>query len=137
MQGAAAVVELSPTVVRDIDPVDAVIERDQGVFRGGNALDNERYFELILDQLHGAPLQSLLKVAAGGADAAGADITLCDISLAPAVMRGVHGETKRGVAARHSAVHAILNESVTAANVELVKAQGVRRGLGGFLKAGL
>src|SRR3989440_2904835 len=137
MEGAAAVVELAATVVRYIDPLDAVIDRDHRVFRGGNALDDERYFELVLDQLYGAPLQSLLEVAAGGADAAGADITLCDITLAPTVMRGVNRQAECGVTARHCAVHAIVDEGVAAANVKLIQTQGVRRGLRGFLKAGL
>ena len=39
MHRTAAVIELPSAMVRHIDPVHAVIERDGGVFRGGDALD--------------------------------------------------------------------------------------------------
>src|ERR1700704_2335203 len=120
---AAAMVELATAVVRYVDPVHAVIERDGGVFRGGNAFEDQRYLELVLDQFHGAPLQPLLEVAAGGADAAGADVTLGDIALAPAVMRGVDGQAERGISARYRATDAVFDKGVAAANIELKNTQ--------------
>ena len=71
MHGAAAVVELAAAVIGDVDPLDAVIDRDLGVFRGGDALDHQRDLELVLDQLDGAPIQRLLEFAPR--DAAAAD----------------------------------------------------------------
>src|SRR5258708_18038140 len=97
MHRTAAMVELASTVVRHVDPIHAVIERDQRIFRGRNALDDQRDLVLVLDQFHGAPFQSLLEIASGGAGAAGADIALGDVALPPAVMRGVDGETQRGI----------------------------------------
>ena len=96
-------VELASTMVRHVDPIHAVIERDVRIFRGRNALDDQRDLVLVLDQFDGAPFQPLLEVAAAGADAAGADIALGDIAFAPAVMRGVNREAERGVSARNGA----------------------------------
>ncbi len=73
MHGAAAVIELASAVVRNINPVDAVIDRDRRILRGRDALDHQRDFEFVFYQLYGAPLQPLLEIAAGSADAALAD----------------------------------------------------------------
>jgi len=99
MHRAAAMVELASTVVRHVDPIHAVIERDVRIFRGRNALDDQRDLVPVLDQFDGAPFQPLLEVAPGGAGAAGADIALGDVALAAAVMRGVDGETEGGISA--------------------------------------
>src|SRR6185312_4622584 len=97
MHAATAVVELAAAMVGDVDPFDAVIERDLGVFGGGDTLDDLRDLELVLDQLDGAPAQRLLEVPAAGAGAALAHIALGDIAFAPAVMGGVDGEAEGGV----------------------------------------
>ena len=89
-------VELAAAVVGHVDPVDAVIERDRRILRGRDPLDDQRYLELVLDQLHRAPFQPLLEVAAGGAERL-SRTTLGDIALAPAVMRGVDGQAERGI----------------------------------------
>src|SRR5947209_4340680 len=102
-------VELAAAMVGHVDPVDAVVERDGGILRGGDALDHQRYLELVLDQLDGAPVQPLLEVAAGRADTAGADIALGDIALAPAVMRGVDRQAEGAVSACDGAADAILD----------------------------
>ena len=54
--------------------------------------------ELVLDQLHRAPFQPLLEIAAGGAQPALADVALGDVAFAPAVMRGVDGQAEGGIA---------------------------------------
>src|SRR5258708_397976 len=129
-------VELASAVVGHIDPLDAVIERDGSVFRGRDPLDDQRYLVLVLDQLDGAPFQPLLEVAAGGADTAGAHITLGDIALAPAVMRGVDRQAKRAIAICDRAADAVFDIAVAAADIELIDAQTPGRGLGGPLQAG-
>src|SRR3978361_1896246 len=86
-----------PCVDTDVQSTPRSGESGSGVLGGGDALDHERYLELVLDQLDGAPVQPLLEVAAGGADAAGADIALGDIALASAVIRGVHRQADRAV----------------------------------------
>src|SRR5262249_53339436 len=98
MHGAAAVVELPPAMVGNVDPVDAVIERDLRIFSGRDTLEHQRYFELVLDQLDRTPVEPLLEIAAGGTDAAVADIAFCDVAFAAAVMRGVDGQAERGIA---------------------------------------
>jgi hypothetical protein len=57
-------VELAAAMVGDVDPFDAVIERDLGVLGGGDALDDQRDLVFVLDQLDRAPAQRLLVIAA-------------------------------------------------------------------------
>ena len=128
-------VELASAVVGNIDPFDAVIERDGCILGGGDALDDQRDLVLVLDQFHGAPLQPFLEVAAGGAHAACADVALGYVAFAPAVMGGVDRQAERGISVRDGTADAILYEGVAAAHIELKHAQRVRRGLGDFLKA--
>src|SRR5436309_651394 len=49
VHGAAAVIELAAAVIGDVDPLDPVLERDQRIFGGGNALEDQRYLVLVLD----------------------------------------------------------------------------------------
>ena len=92
---------------------------------------------LVLDQLHGAPFQSLLEVAAGGADTAFADVSLGDIAFAPAVMCGVDGQAERGIAIINRAADDVFDKGVVAADIELIDAERIGRGLGGRLKSRL
>src|SRR5476649_1636031 len=55
---AAAAVELTPGMVRDADPFDAVIDGDGGVLGRRDALDHQRNVEFVLDQPHRAPAES-------------------------------------------------------------------------------
>ena len=52
-------------------------------------------------------------------------------------MRGVDGQAERGVAVGDRAADAILDKGVVAADIELIDAQRIGRGLGGFLQARL
>ena len=54
---AAAMIELAAAMVGDVDPFDAVIDRDPGVLGGGDALDRQRNLELLLDALDRAPVE--------------------------------------------------------------------------------
>ena len=137
LHGAAAMVELTSAVIRHIDPLHPVVERDGRVLRGRNPLDDKRDLELVLDQFHGAPFQPLLEIAAGGADPTGPDVTLGDIALAPAVMRGIDSQTERRISARDRAPDTIFDEFIAAANIELKQTQGVGRCLRDALEAGL
>src|SRR5581483_1597035 len=89
MHRAAAVIELTAAVVGDVDPFDAVIERDQRVLGSRDTLDDQRDLELVLDQLDRAPAQSLLEIATGRASPAFADVALGDVAFASAVVGGV------------------------------------------------
>ena len=137
MHGAPTVIELASAVIGDIDPLDPVIERDRCVLRGGDALDDEWYLVLVLDQFHGSPLQPLLEVAAGGAQAAGADIALGDVALAPAVMGGINGEAEGGIVVGNRAADAVLDKRVIAADIELKDAQRVGGRFSDLLEARL
>src|SRR5437867_4018466 len=128
-------VELAAAVVGHIDPVYSMIERDGRVFRRRDTLDHQRNFVPVLDQLHRAPVQSLLEVAAGGPDAAFADIPLGDIALAPAVMRRIDGQAERGIAIVDGSADDVFDKGVIASDIELVNAQGIGRSLGGRLKS--
>src|SRR6478736_8852204 len=126
-------VELAAAMVRHIDPVHAMIDRDGGVFRSRNTFDHQRNFVLVLDQLHGAPIQPLLEVTAGGPDAAFADIPLGDIALATAVMCGVDGQTEGSIAIVDRAADSVFDKSVVTTDIELVDTQRI----GGCLGSGL
>src|SRR4030081_3192990 len=84
----AAVIQLPAAVVGDVDPFDAVIERDLDVFRGRDALDGERNVEAFLEALARAPVERGLELAARRPPAPGHDMALGDVALAPAVDRG-------------------------------------------------
>ena len=91
-------VELPPAVVRHIDPVGAVIDRDAGVLGGGDALERQRNAEIPFDPVDVAPVElGLVDAGVAGADAA-AQVALCYVALAPAVAVGVDGQAKRVVA---------------------------------------
>src|SRR5580692_3169204 len=94
---AAAVIELPPAVIGDVDEVDAVIETEFCVLRGGDALDGERDLVLRLDALDGLPIERRLEFAARSTPPPAGDMTLGDVALAPAVMGGVDGETEHAV----------------------------------------
>src|ERR1019366_7500620 len=49
LHGTTAMVELAATMVRHVDPIDAMLDRNPGVFGGGDALEGERDLEAILD----------------------------------------------------------------------------------------
>jgi len=102
MHRAAAVIELASAVIGHVDPLDPVIERDRGIFRRRDSLDDQRDFILVLDQFYRAPFQPFLEVAAGGAEPAFANVTLGDIAFTPAVMRGVDGQAERGISVLRS-----------------------------------
>src|SRR4029077_14017285 len=112
---AAAVIELPAAVIGDEDEVDAVIEAELGILRGGEALDGERNLEFRFDALDGAPVERLLEFAARGAAPATGDVALGDVALAPAVMRGVDGETEHAVFAGDGARHIVVDPGGVAA----------------------
>src|SRR5438128_1397960 len=70
---AEPVIELAAAVVRDIDPVDAVLDRSYGVLARGDALERQRNLEVLLDARNRAPVERRLELAAGNAAAARGD----------------------------------------------------------------
>jgi hypothetical protein len=128
------VVELAAAVVRDIDPIDAVLDRDLGILGGGDALERKRNLELVLEPFDGSPIERRLKVAARRTSPAGRDVALGNIALAPAVDRGVDGEAERAIAVVNRARDEIVDEGVVTAHVELEDAQRVGRGFRGFFQ---
>src|SRR3979409_810866 len=76
VHGAAAVVELPAAMVGDVDPRDAVVERDLDVLRGRDALDGERDVEALLETLDRAPVERGLELAARRPPAPGPDMAL-------------------------------------------------------------
>src|SRR6266702_7175702 len=119
MHGAAAVIEPAAAMVRDVDPLDAVIDGDLRVLGGGNALEDQRNLELVLDHLDGPPLQALLVVAAGGAQAALANEALGDVALTTAVMGGVDRQAEGGIIVLLGPADDIGDEGIVAADIEL------------------
>jgi hypothetical protein len=134
---AAAVIELAAAVIGDVDNLHAVIERDLGVLRRGDALERERDLEILLDALDGAPVERHLDSRPVDAAPAGGDVALGEIALAAAVMGGVDGEAERGVAVRDRALDMIVDPGFVAAHIELEDAQRIGRRLGDVFEAGI
>ncbi len=90
--------------------LDAVIERDLGVFRGADAAQAEILITHSFFPCSRRVRQSRrhLEVHAPGraAASAGGDVALGEIALATAVMGGVDGETERRIAAFDRALDA-------------------------------
>ena len=57
-------IELAAAVVGDVNPLDAMVERDGGILGGGDALDRERDLETRLDAFDRAPVERRLEGAA-------------------------------------------------------------------------
>jgi len=66
VEGTAAVVELAPAVVGDVDALHAVLARDQGVLGGGNALQDQRNVVRVLEALDVIPGERGLEVVPRG-----------------------------------------------------------------------
>src|SRR5262249_20797787 len=123
---ATAMIELTPSVVGDVDPLDPVIECDGGILRGGNSLDGEGNIEFLLDALDGGPAERGLKPGARPPPAAGGDKALGDIALAAAVVRDIDGEAEAGIAVRNRALDVVVDPGGIAAHVELKEPARVR-----------
>jgi len=107
-------VELASAVVGHVDPLHPVVDGDHRILRGADALDHQRDLVLVLDAFDAAPVQRHLEFTAADVAAVGADVTLRKIAFAPAVMRGVHRETKRGIAAADGPLDAVVDEGIVA-----------------------
>src|SRR5262249_56959467 len=88
---AETVIELAAAVVRNVDPLDAVLDRALRVLARGDALERQWNVELLLHALDHAPVERRLELAAGDAAAPGSDEALGAIALAPAADRGIDG----------------------------------------------
>src|SRR5262249_46887629 len=55
---ADALIELPPAMVRHVDAVGPAFERDLGVLSGADALQHDRYVEVLLDPLDVAPVEA-------------------------------------------------------------------------------
>jgi hypothetical protein len=71
---------------------------------------------------------------AGSAPPAGGDEALGNIALAPAVDRGIDRQAERGISIGDRAADMIVDERLVAADVQLIKACGVGRGLRNLLE---
>ena len=129
-------VELPAAVVGDVDPLDPVIERDAGILGGTDALEAERDVELILQALDRAPIERRLMLAAGHPLASARDMPFGDVALAPAVVRSVDGQKERRIAVPDRALDMVVDPGIVAADVELIDAQRLGRGLGHFFQTG-
>src|SRR5262249_54491025 len=123
LHGAAAVIELPPAVVGDVNPVHAVIERNPGVLGGRNALDDERNLDPPLDPLDRRPVEPGLERAALHTPAAGGHESLGNVALAPAVVRGIDGEAEGGIAMGNGSFHVIVDPGHVAAHIQLKEPQ--------------
>ena len=106
---ADALVELAAAMVRHIDAVDPVLERDLGVLSCGDAFQNQRDVEAFLDALDIAPVELRLEDAGVGDAHPAALVALCYVALAPAVAVGVYRQAKGVVAVVDRAAHMVVD----------------------------
>ncbi len=117
---ADALVELAAAVVRHVDAIDPVIDRDLGVLGGGDALEDHRDLrQLCLIRSMSLPVEPRL-VDAGVADPhPAALVALGDVALAPAVAVGVDGQAEGVVAVVDRAADMVVDPGLVAAHVKL------------------
>src|SRR5690349_20390640 len=83
LERAAAMVELTAAVVRDVDDLDAVLDREARVLVRRDPLEDQRQLRLAPEPLDVGPGEPRLVLAAG--DVGTAEIPLRDVALAAAV----------------------------------------------------
>ena len=130
-------IELAAAMVRDVNPLDAVIERDGGILGSSDALDCQRNLETRFDALHRVPIERGLEGTALHPPPSGGHEAFGDIALAPAVMGGIDGETERCITVRNGALDVIVNPSLVAAHVQLINAQRIGRRHRQLLESGI
>src|SRR2546423_4471978 len=116
IHGAATMIELAAAVIRYVNPVDAMLDRELGILGSGNALERERDLEPLLDALDCAPIKRRLEAAAGNAAPTGGLGALGDVALAPAVDRGVNGKAECQITVVDRATYIVVDGGVVAAN---------------------
>src|SRR4051794_3836173 len=116
---AQPLIELAPAMVRDIDAIDPVIDRNLGVLGGGDALQDQRNVEIPLDPLDVLPVELRLIDPRIIDPHAAALVTLGDVALAAAVAVGVNRQTEGAVALFGGAPDMIVDPGRVAAHVEL------------------
>src|SRR5262245_3079200 len=121
---AATVVELPPTVVRDVDAFHALLTREVGILAGADALEDQSHPEFVADAPYVAPAERRLKLHAGWAPGAAApaprlSISLGDVALAAAVDRTIHGDAEGVVSEIHRLADLLIHPRSITACVEL------------------
>src|SRR5665213_3472983 len=112
-------VELTAAVVGHPQRVDAVLERELRIFRGLNALDDERHAGNVTDAVEHLPIQCGLELLARRSTPALRYETLYLLTLAVPVNRDIDGDHERAKAARAHALEHPFDPVKIAANVEL------------------
>ena len=127
VQRAAALVELTTAVVGDVDDVHAMADRQIGVFGAGDAFEDQRYAEAILDPLDQVPAQRGLqrgfaRLARHEARAPRrqGQVAFEQIAFAAAVDLGVDGQAEGPVAGVLGAADDVHHPGLVAMGVELV-----------------
>src|SRR5262249_36486997 len=95
---ALAMVELTATVVGNIDALDAVLDREPRILGGGDTLEDDGNWELAFDARHVGPGEAGLKLLRGGAPTGGGQVAFGDVALAPAIVVKIDGEAQSQVA---------------------------------------
>src|SRR5580692_6898918 len=96
-----------------------MVERDPGVLGRGDAFQDKRDVEALVDPLDVAPLELRLEDAGIGDAPAAELVTLGDVAFAPAVAIGVDGQAERVVALVDGAADMVVDPGGVAANIKL------------------
>src|SRR5436190_5401283 len=134
---AQPLVELAPTMVRDVDAIDPVVDRDLGVLGGGDALEDQWDVEIPLDPLDVLPVELRLVDPRIIDPHAAALVTFGDVALAAAVAVGVDRQTEGVVALVGGTADMIVDPGRVAPHIKLEDPEPVAGSLGGLVHAGL
>src|ERR1700757_4505613 len=127
-------VELTPTMVRDVDTIDAEFDRLAGILDRGDALQDQRDVEFRPAALDIAPVEPRLKdpgiAAYDRARPAGpaAPMALGDVALAPAVPVSVDSDAERVITGIDRATELVVDPAGVSQHIELKDLEAVARG---------
>src|ERR1700757_1542116 len=134
-------VELTPTMVRDVDTIDAEFDRLAGILDRGDALQDQRDVEFRPEALDIAPVEPRLKhpgiAADDGACPAAASMALGDVALAPAIPIGVDRDAERVIAGIDRAAELVIDPTGISQHIELKDLEAAARRRGGRFEAGV
>lgn len=119
IHGSSAMVELATTMVRNIYPVHAMIDRDTSILDRGNAFQHNRNVGGVLDQFDGSPIEpGLIRLTSPFSQSSYA-IAIGNIPVAASKDRAIDGYADCGTAAGKRTTNVFMYETIVASDVKL------------------
>src|SRR5215203_320619 len=111
-------------MIGDVDALHAFVAGQRSVFSGPDPFQNEPDFELVADASHVGPIERSLKLhsrwpAFATTSPPRLRVAFCDVALAAAVDRAVHGDTDGVIAQVHGLMDLTVDPVGVTARVQL------------------